>query len=179
MRVVQRKIVGVDPGYVNFAVCAINTLQPTKPYYWSNAPLFRGTFSEEKLCVALNDWITQDHIKALLDEADEIILERQMTMKFQAVNHCIRFRYFAKTREVNPKTLGAFFMLPLKRREKKKAAVELVQKNAVLPITKGKKDDLADAYLLAFYGAVETQPQLGEAWGLDLRAKKRKILDLT
>lgn len=178
MKVARRLVVGVDPGYVNFAVCGIDTSNPTRPFYWSNTPLFRGTFSEEKLCSALNTWINQPGIKLLLEEADEIILERQMTMKFQAVNHCIRFKYFDKTREVNPNTLRAFFMLPVKRREKKRAAVQLVQKNTVFPITKGKKDDLADAYLLAFYGAVETEPRLGEAWGLDVPAKKRKILDL-
>ena len=177
-----RKIVGVDAGYVNFAVCAFRTDKVTTPYYWTNAPLFKGKFSEERLAQAIYAWITQPEIKQLLDEADEIILERQMTMKFQAVNHCIRFRYFQKTTEVNPKTVGAFFRLPETRREKKKAGVDLVSRHAVMPVQKGKKDDLADAYLLAFYGAVKTQPELGALW-LELeqpeRKKRKLVLDCT
>lgn len=175
---VSRKIVGVDPGYVNLGVCGLKTNQPKQPYHWSNTPLFKGEFSEEKLCAAVYAWINQPHVKQLFDEADEIVLERQMTMKFQAINHCIRFKYFAKTREVNPNTLRAFFGLPAKRREKKKAAVELVRNNTVFPLVKGKKDDLADAYLLAFYGALESQPELGNDWTGELRAKKRKTIDL-
>lgn len=177
-----RKIVGVDAGYVNFAVCAFRTDKVTTPYYWTNTPLFEGKFSEERLVKAIYTWITQPEIKQLLDEADEIILERQMTMKFQAVNHCIRFCYFNKTKEVNPNTVGAFFSLPEKRREKKKAGVELVSRHAVMPVKKGKKDDLADAYLLAFYGAVQTQPELGHQWlALEQpdRKKRKVVLDCT
>lgn len=146
-----RKIVGVDAGYVNFAVCAIDTDDLYRPYYWSNTALFKGQFSEERLAHAVYEWIKRPEIKLLLDGADEIILERQMTMKFQAVNHCIRFLYFEKTREVNPKTAAAIFGLPTTRKEKKKAAVDLVGSFCVFPVKKGKKDDLADAYLLSIF----------------------------
>lgn len=172
-----KKIVGVDAGYINFAVCAIASNETARPYYWANRALFKGAFSEEKLVHAVYAWINEPEIKKLLTEADEIVLERQMTAKFQAVNHCIRFLYFGKTREVNPNTVRAFFRLPEKRREKKKAAVELVSNHAVLPVRKGKKDDLADAYLLAMYGAIEAQPHLGNSW--EVESKKRKVLDCT
>jgi len=101
-----KKVVGVDAGYVNFAVCAINSDEPERPYFWVNEPLFKDKFSEEKLVQEIYRWIKTDRIKRLLDDADQIILERQMTMKFQAINHCIRFLYFGKTKEINPKTFA-------------------------------------------------------------------------
>ncbi len=172
-----RKIVGIDAGYVNFAVCGIATNEAARPYYWVNEALFKGEFSEEKLVHAIFAWINRPAIRELLTEADEIILERQMTMKYQAVNHCVRFLYFAKTREVHPNTIRAFFRLPEKRSAKKKAAVDLVSDHAILPVKKGKKDDLADAYLLAMFGAIESQPWLGKDWQVE--QKKRKVLDCT
>ncbi len=170
-----RKIVGIDAGYVNFAVCGIATNEAARPYYWVNEALFKGEFSEEKLVHAIFAWINRPAIKELLTEADEIILERQMTMKYQAVNHCVRFLYMAKTREVHPNTIRAFFRLPEKRSAKKKAAVDLVSNRAILPVKKGKKDDLADAYLLAWYGVLEPRP----VKDLEPEQKKRKVLDCT
>ena len=175
-----RKIIGIDAGYVNFAVCGINTKNITQPYHWSNTALFTGKFSEERMVHAMQEWVTRPDIQQLLREADEIILERQMTMKFQAVNHWIRANFFSKTREVNPNTVGAFFSLPIRdRKQKKKKAVELVTSHTVFPISKGKKDDLADAYLLAFYGAIESEPLLQNQWvELEPMKKKRRVLDL-
>jgi hypothetical protein len=156
-----RKIVGVDAGYVNFAVCAIDTDDPFRPYFWSNSPLFKGKFTEERLAFAIYEWIQKPEIKHLLEIADEIILERQMTMKFQAVNHCIRFLYFQKTREIHPGTVRAMFGLPISRKEKKKAAVELVSRFCVFPVKKGKKDDLADSFLLSLF-PIADQTQLAK-----------------
>lgn len=176
-----RKIVGIDAGYVNFALCGINTSDISRPYHWSNTALFTGKFTEERLARAMQEWVHRPDIQQLLREADEIILERQMTMKFQCVNHWIRANFFDKTREVNPNTVGAFFLLPVKdRKQKKKKAVELVTSHTVFPIRKGKKDDLADAYLLAFYGAIESEPLLQHQWEeLQPTKKKQKSLDLT
>lgn len=175
-----RKIIGVDAGYVNFAICGINTRDITQPYHWTKFPLFTGKFTEERLVHAVQEWIHRESIQQLFREADEIILERQMTMKFQCINHFIRANFFDKTREVNPNTLGAFFSLPIKdRKQKKKKAVELVMSHTVFPVRKGKKDDLADAYLLAFYGAIESEPQLQHQWAeLQPTSKKQKVLDL-
>ena len=161
------RVVGIDAGYVNFAVCAIDTRQPSRPYYWVNEPLFTGQFSEERLVHAIYDWIKKDEIKELLDNADVIVLERQMAMKFQAVNHCIRFLYFAKTVEYNTMTVGAYFGFPRERQKKKKAVVELIGKNVSTLAKKGKKDDLADAYSLAIYHAFTKNLVSKEGWWID------------
>lgn len=175
----SKKIVGIDAGYVNFAVCAIDTANVDHPYYWMCRPLFKGDFSEEKLVNAVYAWINSPEIKKLLDEADEIMLERQMTTRFQAINHCVRFLHFAKTKEVNPKTLAAFFKLPTKRRAKKKAAVDLVSSKVVFPIKTGKKDDLADSYLLALYPALIEGLVKNQTWvEAEPKTKKQKILSL-
>ena len=160
----KRRVVGVDAGYVNFATCGIDSDGVFRPYHWTNEALFTGKFTEERLCKAIYEWINRPDIKTLLDEADQIVLERQMAMKFQAINHCIRFRYFDKTIEVSPSTVGKQFKLPSDRRSKKKRAVELVGTNVPLPISKGKKDDLADSYLLAAYGLFQHSPELKEGW---------------
>lgn len=175
-----RKIIGVDAGYVNFAICGINTRDIAQPYHWTNQPLFTGKFSEERLVHAVQEWIHRPDIQQLFNDADEIILERQMTMKFQCINHFIRANFFAKAREVNPNTVGAFFSLPIKdRKQKKKQAVDLVTSHTVFPLRKGKKDDLADAYLLAFYGAIESEPLLQNQWAeLQPNKKKQKVLHL-
>ncbi len=168
------KVVGIDAGYVNFAVCGVDTRDLTRPYYWKNSPLFTGKFSEERLVHAIQEWINRPDIRELLDGADQIVLERQLTMKFQCVNHCVRFNYFDKTAEVNPRTLGAFFRLPVDRPSKKKDSVLLVTRNTAFPIRKGKKDDLADAYLLAAYHAFSSNPRLQEGW-IDERPPGRKL----
>lgn len=168
------KVVGIDAGYVNFAVCGVDTRHLARPYYWKNSPLFKGKFSEERLACAVQEWINLPEIRELLNDADHIVLERQLTMKFQAVNHCVRFNYFYKTTEVNPRTLGAFFRLPGDRPSKKKDSVQLVTRNTVFPIRKGKKDDLADAYLLAAYHVFSSNPQLREGW-IDERPPGRQL----
>jgi len=161
---VARRVVGIDAGYVNFAVCAIDADNFHRPFYWKNSALFKGEFSQKKLRLALFNWLETDEIRGLLDGADQIVLEEQMVMKFQAVNHFIMSRYFEKTITVWPKTHAVFFGLSLDRKSKKKEAVDLVGRNAVLPIKKGKKDDLADAYLLAAYGHFVYNPKLKEGW---------------
>ena len=161
---VARRVVGIDAGYVNFAVCAIDADNFHRPFYWKNSALFKGEFSQKKLRQAIFNWLETDEVKGLLDGADQIVLEEQMVMKFQAVNHFIMSRYFDKTITVWPKTHAAYFGLPQDRKEKKKAGVELVGRNAVLPIRKGKKDDLADSYLLAAYGHFCYNPKLKEGW---------------
>jgi hypothetical protein len=169
-----RRIVGVDAGYVNFAVCGIDTSAPDHPYYWKVRPLFTGTFSEERLAKAVYAWINLPEVKELLENADEIILERQMTMKFQAVNHCIRFLYFDKTKEVHPNTVRALFRLPETRRAKKKAAVDLVASRVIFPIKKGKKDDLADSFLLALYAGIITFPAMAAGW-VELEPAQKRL----
>lgn len=173
------KVVGVDAGYVNFAVCCVDSKDVRRPIYWKNDALFTGTFSEEKLARAVYAWIKREDIKALLDGADVIVLERQMQKKFQAINHCIRFNYFDKTVEVNPSTLGKDFKLPQDRKSKKKAAVDIVGNNCVFPVKKGKKDDLADAYLLAVHKIFDSHPELRKGFreehGQPSRSKKQRV----
>lgn len=159
-----RRVLGIDAGYVNFAVCYLDVADFRRPLHWTNAPLFTGTFSEQKLAEAIYAWATDPVNERMLCEADCIVLERQMVLKFQAVNHCIRFRHWDKTIEVAPATMAKLFGLPGTRKEKKKAAVELVGKNAVFPVKKGKKDDLADAFLLAAHGLFLASPNLKDQW---------------
>lgn len=173
------KVVGIDAGYKNFSVCCLNSDNILRPTYWVNGPLFEGKYTEERMANEIYAWITREDIQKLLGEADQIVLERQMILKFQALNHCIRFRYFEKTVEVNPNALGKFFNLPIERREKKKAAVDLVSNNLPFPVRTGKKDDYADSYLLAAYVIFLKRKDLFQGWRNECvaggsRKRKRK-----
>lgn len=173
------RVVGIDAGYKNFSVCCLTTDNILRPLYWVNGPLFEGKYTEERMATEIYAWVTRDDIRQLLDSAEQIVLERQMVLKFQALNHCIRFRYFDKTVEVNPNTLGKFFNLPEDRRGKKKAAVDLVSANLPFPVKTGKKDDYADSYLLAAYVIFSKRKDLLQVWRNECvsrqpRTRKRK-----
>ena len=171
----NRVVVGVDAGYKNFAVCAIRADSLKYPIRWTNESLFEGKFSEEILKQSIYQWIKKPEIEALLRNADLIVLERQMVKKFSAVNDCIRFLYFDKTIEVNPKTIAAQFGLSHDRKSKKKEVVKLVGANTDLLPKKGKKDDYADAFVLAMHGHFLKNPSLKAGWnGVEFSLPERQ-----
>jgi len=144
------RILGIDAGYANLAYCEIDTDDHRHPIIWNCCRILEGKYSEKAFFDAVYRWATGELMYRLFQRVDRIVLERQMTPKFAVINVVIRTLYFAKCVEHNPQTVGAYFRLPRDRTSKKKAAITLVSRNAALPAAK-KKDDLADAYLLAIY----------------------------
>lgn len=142
-------VVAIDPGFKNFAFVEILAARPKKPNIWKNIQLLKPPYTIERVSKAIYDWVTSDPIKLMLDLASVIVLEHQKTRKFDVIVNCIRFRYWEKTKVIHPNTIKSLYNLPSDRKEKKKATVLLVTGNVILPIKKGKKDDLCDAYLLA------------------------------
>jgi hypothetical protein len=155
--------VGIDAGYANLSYCVVNSDHPFEPVSWVCCRILEGKYSEEKLFKACYEWVHTEKMSAIFNSATRIVLERQMTLKFQMINHIIRTLYYNKTVERNPTTVGAFFHFPRARAEKKKAAITLVSLNAMIPAGK-KKDDLADAYLLAVYELWDNCDLLKEGW---------------
>lgn len=144
----KRSIVAIDAGYANFACVHING-DWRRPLRLTNERLLEGPFNEEALFEATYQWCQQN--KAMLESCDAIVLERQMEKKFAVINTVIRTLHHDKTEERNPRSVGARFGLDVNDRpRKKRQAVELVKRNVpMLSRKKGKKDDMADAFLLA------------------------------
>lgn len=162
--------VGIDAGYANLSYCEVNSDDPFHPITWVCCRILEGKYSEERLFKACYEWVKSEKMSTIFNRANRIILERQMTLKFQMINHIIRALYYEKTVERNPTTVGAFFRFPRARSEKKSAAIRLVSLNAALPPGK-KRDDLADAYLLAIYELWDNCDLLREGWKNVIRPK--------
>lgn len=142
------RILGIDSGYANLAYCEMESEDHTHPLEWTCCRILEGKYSEKAFFEAAYRWVRRK--RELFERADRIVLERQMTPKFAVINIMIRTLYYDKAVEYNPQTVGAHFGFPRDRESKKRAAVSLVGQNAAFPQVK-KKDDLADAYLLAIY----------------------------
>ena len=143
-------VLGIDVGYKNFAYCFIRDGRWRKPLIWENISLFQGKYNEKKAFDALLSWTRKE--QDMLRQADAIVLEKQMARKFVIMNTVIRTLFWQKCTEVSPLTISKDFHIPRERLAKKRAAIELASANASFPLgATAKKDDLADAYLLALW----------------------------
>ncbi len=146
------RALGIDPGYKNFSWCVLER-DWKRPVRWANEALFEGEYDEEKLWRSIYAWCTKH--EQIINEADVIVIERQIMDAYRIIAATIRTfaRNPGKSVIIAPNTMAKHFKLPHSRAEKKKAAVRLVEKNLRIPVPeKAKKDDYADAFLLAYMG---------------------------
>ena len=153
-----RCVVAIDAGYRNFAWCCVDRFSWKQPLHWRLEDLWprragrRAKPQREDIIRFTMDWC-QDH-EDELKKADVIVLEKQMRVPFIVQNTVFRVLFPEKVRMVHAMTVGAYFKLPKTRDKKKAAAVEFLQVSGIqfprLPRYK-KKDDLADAWLMAVY----------------------------
>lgn len=146
------RVLGIDPGYKNFAWCILEK-DWSRPVRWANEALFEGSYDEEKLWRSIYTWCSRN--EQILNDVDQIVIERQIADAFRIIAATIRtfVRNPGKSVIISPKTISKHFGLPHTRDEKKKAAVKLVERNLRIPVPeKSKKDDYADAFLLAYIG---------------------------
>ena len=146
------RVIGIDAGWKNLAICAIDAGNYQKPVHWQLYTIMEPPYIREKFLGAVQRFFEREDVKTLLRSADLIVLERQLQEKYACLNCKVRFEFWENTIEVHPSTVGKQYGLSKDRKSKKKEAVVLAQKNAVFPRVKGKKDDLADAFLMAMYG---------------------------
>jgi hypothetical protein len=157
------RVIGIDAGWKNLAVCVIDYPNILRPVHWELYQIMEAPFAREKFMGAVQDFFEREDIKKWLESADQIVLEKQLQEKYACLNCKVRFGYWEKTTEEHPSSVGKKFGLASDRQTKKKQAVVLAQKNSVFPKSKGKKDDLADAYLLAVFGLHQLQKPI-EGW---------------
>jgi hypothetical protein len=153
-------IVAIDVGIKNFAYCAMRTTpgQPAEVLEWANETLVTGTYQPMKNVEYVRAFVAKH--KALLDSADRIIVERQMRANMRIIESVFQAIYFDTCRIVQARTVKACYGLCMRNyRANKSAAVEFVHE---LLVKEGspwlvhfdavrKKDDLADAYLMALF----------------------------
>lgn len=168
-RKVPSLIVAIDAGFRNLGVVAIRNGNWREPAVWRRESLTAlKKPSEEALYQAIYGWCNTN--AALLQEADKIVLERQMHKKFIVINTVIRTLHHSKTVVIGPSTVGAFHRLPTTRAEKKLAGTELVEQNVPIPLD-GKQDDMADAMLMALWFLFQEHPETAEGWN----ERERKV----
>lgn len=147
-----RRVCAVDAGYRNFAWCVVDSNNWRTPLRWVNEELWQHDFkpNNDDIVHVTVQWCRRN--KALLDQCDVIILEKQMRDRFLIMNACIHALFFGKVQSVDPRTIGAHYKLPRKRAEKKPAGVAVARSYGVEFPVAYKLDDYADAWLMATYG---------------------------
>lgn len=144
-------IIAIDQGYRNFSWVQVDATHWVTPLRWEHEDWWvgrSGVPTINKLRGFMHEWMVRN--KDALEAADKIVLEIQMKKKFSAMNAMVAGRYWDKVVYVSPKTISSFWKLSSYREQKKADAIERVKGFAVrFPDVKCKKDDLADAWLLA------------------------------
>lgn len=142
------RVCAIDVGTRNFAWCVVDKQNFLVPVHWALEDLWKSTkkpTNTDAVRFTL-EWLERN--RGLLENCDEIILERQMRDIFIVINTVIHCHYFPKVRIRAPQSIGAFWKLPRKREPKKAAGIAIVRAvGCKLPA--GKVDDLCDAWLMA------------------------------
>lgn len=153
-------VIGIDVGWANLACCVLDA-NWRSPVRWTNERILeKGTYTKEKLWSATYQWCLVN--QKMLSDASMIVLEEQIEIPFIIMNTVIRTLHPSLAVVVAPATISAKFGLAKTRKEKKADAVKLVGNNLRIPQA-SKKDDLADAYLLAIWGFQQLELPL-EGW---------------
>ena len=158
----MHSVLGIDPGYRNFATCVLLAANPRVPMLWKNEDIFpaSGKASEEDIFRITIHWCTAN--KQLLDSVSLIVIESQMQARFKIMTTVIRSIYAHKTVLVSPNRMTAHYGLTNKRAQKKLEAICWcnVFFDTKIPRVHGKCDDMADAALLALMGLTNEMQSL-------------------
>jgi hypothetical protein len=148
----MKRVVGIDVGWANLGSCALDLGRGWEdPIMWKNERILEGKMTEDLLREATFQWCKSN--EETLQSATAIVLERQHQPPLRIMTAIIWTLYREKTRFVAPQTVGKRYGLRRIRKEKKQDAVALVKKNMRTRMPRQRKvDDLADAFLLAFFG---------------------------
>ena len=158
-------VVALDPGIANFGWFASTFRAGRKGlehdgrnYRWNNERLVQGAY---KLCKARSEirkWSERN--RDLLWSADLLAIEGQMAMRLINLQNAMRdiigeyLRPGCRVVIVNPKSVKKLFDIGTgSYRGNKRAAVSLVSGVCSIPTRSKKKDDYADAFLLAYTAA--------------------------
>lgn len=156
-----RRVLAIDAGTRNFSYCLLDTLHWREPLEWRKEDLWapepgRARKPTKQDMVTLTVLWLRAHAY-LFDGVDLVVLEAQIRTPFIIMNAVIQAYCYDKCRVVSPMTIAARFHLPKQREPKKAATIKLVQRYATFDTAHIKLDDLADSWLMAAWGLLETK----------------------
>lgn len=142
-------VIGIDPGYANFAFAVIPLHNVRQIVVWKRERLWSGDGkpSENTLFWAMLAWCRRN--TALLEQATAIVIESQMQPRFKIMNTVVRTLYPDKTLVVHPNVVTAHYDMINVRSTKKQQAICWCRLLFDRKIPGGKADDMADAALMA------------------------------
>lgn len=155
------RVCAIDVGSRNFAYCVVDNTNYLTPLVWKREDLWEPIKAQSKHVKPTKDeavqmahnWCRLN--QGMLDACDLIVLENQLRDCFIIMNTVVHALFYHKVRVLHPMTVGAYFGLPKTRELKKARAVDLVSQVATFDPRETKKDDLADAWLMAVYGLID------------------------
>jgi hypothetical protein len=151
-------VLAVDVGIRNLAICAIDT--SCGIVHWVNEPLSTGAYQPQHNVQYVHEFLARN--AALFARADEIVVEKQMRVNMRIIEAVIQSRFFDKCKVVHPRTIKAAFGLGRGNYAlNKKASVDFVRERLESLEQESnwrsffanakKRDDLADAYIMALF----------------------------
>ncbi len=156
-------IVAIDVGVKNLAVCVLD-IATYKVVHWhvgSLVPDGRRYLPHQNVAY-VKDWLNS--WREYFDNANAIIVERQMRCNMRIIESLIQFAYYDKCHVINARSVKLHYGLSMRnyRLNKSRAvewAVDFMAKNPhafdVAPTevfrASAKKDDYADSLLLVMY----------------------------
>jgi hypothetical protein len=160
-------IFAIDPGVRNMGYSCYDTSKRAFITFgkWD---MHEGVKRVEKTKYALLTKRFCDAMSGLLKMADVILIEAQMQAKMKMVQTAVQCFYWDKSHVIGPLAVRKFFGISMSNyRLNKKTSVELApllirtKKEKALMDTFKKKDDVADAIILARYWDLKER---GEGW---------------
>ena len=154
-----QRVCAIDAGTRNFAYCVMDNMSWNRPLVWRHEDLWapkvgrRGTPNKQDIVKITYEWCVRN--RDMIAACDAVVLENQMRRPFIIMNTVLQTCFYGKALVVHPMTVGSFFKLPKTRQEKKEQGVELVKRFATIP-NHAKRDDLADAWLMAAWQLVQS-----------------------
>lgn len=160
-------VIAIDVGIKNLAYCAVQSCEgcPVQIVAWQNVPLTTGTYQPCENVAYVRAFAEKHSVLFAL--ADRVVIERQMRVNMRIIEALLQHTYFDKCTVVNARTVkGAFGLCKRNYRLNKQAAVEMVEGlmrdgdpwQRFYALAR-KKDDLADAYLMALFFSAPQQAQ--------------------
>lgn len=156
------KILAIDVGIKNLALCYC---EDGVPIEWCNEQLCDCAYEPSQNVPYILRFVRRwEH---LFEGADIVVVERQMRVNMRIIEAVFQALFFDKTRLLSARSVKQRFGLSRRNyRQNKQAAVEYVQQylSAKLPDrvawfeAQRKKDDLADALLMALFFSLASAP---------------------
>ena len=152
----QMLILAIDVGIRNIAHCA---MENGRVVAWANEPLCDGNYAPADTVRHVMAYVRRH--KSLLDAADKVVIERQMRVNMRVVEAALHALFYDKCAVVHARSVKQRYGLCKRNyRLNKQAAVRFVEtllaERPECPWTlhfdaSRKRDDLADAYVMALF----------------------------